>query len=47
MNLVFRDALFSYDKASEAFLQRVMSLMVSSHYKVKAIYLMALKRITN
>ncbi|XP_046636526.1 RNA cytidine acetyltransferase-like [Daphnia pulicaria] len=30
---VDRDALFSYDKASEAFLQRVMSLMVSSHYK--------------
>ncbi|KAI9563099.1 hypothetical protein GHT06_010556 [Daphnia sinensis] len=30
---VDRDALFSYDKGSEAFLQRVMSLMVSSHYK--------------
>jgi len=30
-----RDALFSYDKASEAFLQRIMALMVSSHYKVK------------
>ena len=35
-NLNLRDALFSYDKASEAFLQRVMSLMVSSHYKVKS-----------
>ena len=32
--LVNRDALFSYDKASEEFLQRVMSLMVASHYKV-------------
>lgn len=31
---VDRDALFSYDKASETFLQRVMSLMVASHYKV-------------
>jgi N-acetyltransferase 10 len=30
---VDRDALFSYDKASEGFLQRVMALMVSSHYK--------------
>merc|ERR1712127_1072115 len=30
---VDRDALFSYDKASEAFLQRIMALMVSSHYK--------------
>ena len=30
---VDRDALFSYDKASETFLQRVMSLMVASHYK--------------
>jgi N-acetyltransferase 10 len=30
---VNRDALFSYHKASEAFLQRMMSLFVSSHYK--------------
>ena len=28
-----RDTLFCYHKASEAFLQRVMSLYVSSHYK--------------
>ncbi|XP_066922128.1 RNA cytidine acetyltransferase-like [Clytia hemisphaerica] len=28
-----RDTLFSYHKASETFLQRVMSLYVSSHYK--------------
>ena len=28
-----RDTLFSYHKASEAFLQRLMSLFVSSHYK--------------
>ena len=31
---VNRDTLFSYHKASEAFLQRLMSLYVSSHYKV-------------
>eukprot|EP00002_Diphylleia_rotans_P024304 TRINITY_DN4795_c0_g1_i1.p1 TRINITY_DN4795_c0_g1~~TRINITY_DN4795_c0_g1_i1.p1 ORF type:complete len:1024 (-),score=229.08 TRINITY_DN4795_c0_g1_i1:125-3196(-) len=30
---VDRDALFSYHKASEAFLQRMMALYVSSHYK--------------
>merc|ERR1712071_154645 len=30
---VDRDTLFSYDNASEAFLQRIMALMVSSHYK--------------
>lgn len=30
---VNRDALFSYHKVSEAFLHRVVSLMVSSHYK--------------
>ncbi len=29
----FRDTLFSYHKASESFLQRMMSLYVSSHYK--------------
>lgn len=29
-----RDTLFSYHKASEAFLHRVMALYVSSHYKV-------------
>ena len=34
-----RDSLFSYDKASEAFLQRVMSLMVSSHYKVSIMFI--------
>ena len=28
-----RDALFSYHKLSEAFLHRMMSLYVSSHYK--------------
>jgi N-acetyltransferase 10 len=31
---VNRDTLFSYHKASEAFLQRVMALYVASHYKV-------------
>lgn len=31
--LVNRDVLFSYHKASEIFLKRVMSLFVSSHYK--------------
>lgn len=31
--LVNRDALFSYHPASEAFLQRLQSLFVSSHYK--------------
>ncbi|XP_074650514.1 RNA cytidine acetyltransferase-like [Tubulanus polymorphus] len=30
---VNRDTLFSYHKASEAFLQRIMALYVSSHYK--------------
>ncbi|KAL0584748.1 hypothetical protein ABG067_005486 [Albugo candida] len=30
---VDRDALFSYHKLSESFLQRIMSLYVSSHYK--------------
>jgi len=30
---VNRDTLFSYNKVSEAFLQRMMSLYVSSHYK--------------
>ena len=30
---VNKDILFSYHKASEAFLQRIMSLYVSSHYK--------------
>lgn len=30
---VNRDTLFSYHKASEVFLQRIMSLYVSSHYK--------------
>lgn len=30
---VNRDALFSYHKLSESFLQRIMSLYVSSHYK--------------
>ncbi|PFH37489.1 ATPase (DUF699) protein [Besnoitia besnoiti] len=31
--LVNRDALFSYHEASEAFLQNLLSLFVSSHYK--------------
>lgn len=31
--LVNRDALLSYHPASEAFLQRLQSLFVSSHYK--------------
>jgi N-acetyltransferase 10 len=30
---VDRDTLFSYHKVSEVFLQRIMSLYVSSHYK--------------
>src|SRR5579885_1262388 len=30
---VNRDTLFSYHKASEAFLQRLVGLFVSSHYK--------------
>ena len=30
---VNRDTLFSYHKASEAFLQRIVSIFVSSHYK--------------
>lgn len=36
---VNRDTLFSYHKASEAFLHRIMGLYVSSHYKVsKLVY---------
>ena len=31
---VNRDTLFSYHKAAEAFLQRLMALYVASHYKV-------------
>lgn len=31
---VNRDTLFSYHKASESFLHRIMGLYVSSHYKV-------------
>ena len=31
---VNRDTLFSYHKASEVFLQRLMALYVASHYKV-------------
>lgn len=31
--LVNRDTLFSYHKASEAFLHRMISLYISSHYK--------------
>ena len=41
---VNRDTLFSYHKASEAFLHRLMSLYVASHYKVSvflAIYVVA------
>jgi len=30
----FRDTLFCFHKASEAFLQRLVSLYVASHYKV-------------
>ena len=30
---ISRDTLFSYHRASEAFLQRVMGLFVASHYK--------------
>lgn len=33
---VNRDTLFCYHKASEAFLHRLMSLYVASHYKVIA-----------
>ena len=33
---VNRDTLFSYHKASEVFLQRLMALYVASHYKVIA-----------
>lgn len=29
-----RDTLFSFHKASEAFLHKIMSLYVASHYKV-------------
>ena len=29
-----RDTLFSYNKVSEVFLQRMVALYVSSHYKV-------------
>jgi len=32
-----RDTLFCYHKASEAFLQRIVSLYVASHYKVNII----------
>jgi tRNA(Met) C34 N-acetyltransferase TmcA len=32
--LCFRDTLFCFHKASEAFLQRLVSLYVASHYKV-------------
>ena len=31
---VNRDTLFSYHKASEKFLQRLMALHMASHYKV-------------
>lgn len=34
--LFYRDTLFSFHKASEDFLQTIMSLYVSSHYKVSA-----------
>ena len=36
---VNRDTLFSYHKASEAFLHRIMGLYVSSHYKVSLLLL--------
>ena len=32
---VNRDTLFSYNRATEAFLQQIMSLYVASHYKVR------------
>ena len=32
---VNRDTLFSYNKVSEVFLQRLMALYVASHYKVR------------
>ncbi len=35
---VNRDTLFSYSRASEAFLQRLMSLYVASHYKVSSLW---------
>ena len=35
---VNRDTLFSYHKASEGFLQRIWSLYVASHYKVRKHY---------
>jgi len=35
---VNRDTLFSYHKASEVFLQRLMALYVASHYKVIACF---------
>ncbi len=31
--MLSRDTLFSYHRASESFLQRIVSLFVSSHYK--------------
>jgi tRNA(Met) C34 N-acetyltransferase TmcA len=34
---VDRDALFSYNKLSELFLQRLVAIYVSSHYKVRTI----------
>lgn len=33
----YSDTLFSYHKASEMFLQQIMSLYVASHYKVSLI----------
>lgn len=34
---VNRDTLFSYHASAEAFLQRLMGIYVSAHYKVRSI----------
>ena len=44
---VHRDTLFSYHKASEAFLHRIMGLYVSSHYKVRLILSMNFQSFSN
>ncbi len=36
---VNRDTLFSYNKVSELFLQKLMALYVASHYKVRIVFL--------
>jgi len=42
-SLFFRDTLFSYHKASELFLQRLVSLYVASHYKVCTSFFLNMK----